>query len=202
MVSSVFILITRIVFCSTNVLSVAATTSISARHNILSARTPASYTVSFEAVATDELQECLCSAGSRLRGARGIYYPRGPFAADLQCLPLQRVILGWKPHPKPASNPFSGYWWNLKSTHGVKHFGPLNMNNRPGLPVYLVDTYAMPHFMISIWNSHFIELVGKNDHCYFLLIHFQCTSYTCSYSANTYYKRGMQQTLLFQTSRT
>ena len=57
--SSVFILITRIVFCSTNVLSVAATTSISARHNILSARTPASYTVTFEAVATDELQECL-----------------------------------------------------------------------------------------------------------------------------------------------
>ena len=62
MVSSVFILITRIVFCSTNVLSVAAlnaTTSISARHNIVSARTPASYTVTFEAVATDELQECL-----------------------------------------------------------------------------------------------------------------------------------------------
>ena len=62
MVSSAFILITRIVFCSTNVLSVAAlnsTTSISARHNILSARTPASYTVTFEAVATDELQECL-----------------------------------------------------------------------------------------------------------------------------------------------
>ena len=61
-VSSVFILTTRIVFCSTNVLSVAAlnaTTSISARHNILSARTPASYTVTFEAVATDELQECL-----------------------------------------------------------------------------------------------------------------------------------------------
>ena len=62
MVSSVFILITRIVFCSTNVLSVAAlnaTTGISARHNILSARTPASYTATFEAVATDELQECL-----------------------------------------------------------------------------------------------------------------------------------------------
>ena len=62
MVSSVFILITRIVFCSTNVLSVAAlnaTTSISARHNILSARTPASYTVTFEAVATDDLQQCL-----------------------------------------------------------------------------------------------------------------------------------------------
>ena len=61
-VSSVFILTTRIVFCSTNVLSVAAlnaTTSISARHNILSARTPASYTVTVEAVATDELQECL-----------------------------------------------------------------------------------------------------------------------------------------------
>ena len=56
MVSSVFILITRIVFCSTNVMSFAAvnsTTSISARHNILSARTPASYTVTFEAVATD-----------------------------------------------------------------------------------------------------------------------------------------------------
>ena len=31
------------------------------------------------------------SAGLRLRGARGIYYPRGPFAADLQHLPLQRV---------------------------------------------------------------------------------------------------------------
>ena len=31
------------------------------------------------------------SAGPRLRGARGIYYPRGPFAADLQHLPLQRV---------------------------------------------------------------------------------------------------------------
>ena len=31
------------------------------------------------------------SAGSRLRGARGIYYPRGPFAADSQHLPLQRV---------------------------------------------------------------------------------------------------------------
>ena len=31
------------------------------------------------------------SAGSRLRGAGGIYYPRGPFAADLQQLPLQRV---------------------------------------------------------------------------------------------------------------
>ena len=30
------------------------------------------------------------SAGSRVRGARGIYYPRGPFAADLQHLPLQR----------------------------------------------------------------------------------------------------------------
>ena len=62
MVSSVFILINRIVFCSTNVLSVAAlnaTTSISARHNIISARTPASYSVTFEAVATDELQECL-----------------------------------------------------------------------------------------------------------------------------------------------
>ena len=61
-VCSVFILITRIFFCSTNVLSVAAlnaTTSISARHNIISARTPASYTVTFEAVATDELQECL-----------------------------------------------------------------------------------------------------------------------------------------------
>ena len=61
-VSSVFILTTRIVFCSTNVLSVAAlnaTTSVSARHNILSARTPASYTLTFEAVATDELQECL-----------------------------------------------------------------------------------------------------------------------------------------------
>ena len=62
LVCSVFILITRIVFCSTNVLSVVAlneTTSISARHNIISARTPASYTVTFEAVATDELQECL-----------------------------------------------------------------------------------------------------------------------------------------------
>ena len=62
MVSSVFILITRIVFCSTNVLSVAAlnsTTSICVRHNIILARTPASYTVTFEAVATDELQECL-----------------------------------------------------------------------------------------------------------------------------------------------
>ena len=61
MVSSVFILITRIIFCSTNVLSVAALnaiTSISARDNILSARTPASYSVNFEAVATDELQEC------------------------------------------------------------------------------------------------------------------------------------------------
>ena len=58
MVSSVFILITQIVFCSTNVLSVAAvnaTTSISARRNILLARTAASYTVT-----TDELQECLC----------------------------------------------------------------------------------------------------------------------------------------------
>ena len=32
-----------------------------------------------------------CSARSRLRGARGIYYQRGPFAADLQHLPLQRV---------------------------------------------------------------------------------------------------------------
>ena len=32
---------------------------VSARHNILSARTPSSYTVTFEAVATDELQECL-----------------------------------------------------------------------------------------------------------------------------------------------
>ena len=31
------------------------------------------------------------SAGSRLRGVRGIYYPRGPFAADLQHLSLQRV---------------------------------------------------------------------------------------------------------------
>ena len=32
------------------------------------------------------------SAESRLRGARGIYYPRGPgFAADLQHLPRQRV---------------------------------------------------------------------------------------------------------------
>ena len=31
------------------------------------------------------------SAGSRLRGAPGIYYPRGPFAADLQHLPLQRM---------------------------------------------------------------------------------------------------------------
>ena len=62
MVISAYIFITRIVFCSTNVLSVAAlnaTTSISARHNILSARTSASYTVTFEAVATDELQECL-----------------------------------------------------------------------------------------------------------------------------------------------
>ena len=40
------------------------------------------------------VSECVCvsaSAGSRLRGARGIYYPRGPFAADLQHLPLQRV---------------------------------------------------------------------------------------------------------------
>ena len=26
-------------------------------------------------------------------------------------------------NPKPASNPFSGYLWHLKSTHGVKHFG-------------------------------------------------------------------------------
>ena len=54
------ILITRIVFWSTNVPSVAAlnaTTSISARHSIPSARTPASYTVTFEAVATDELQD-------------------------------------------------------------------------------------------------------------------------------------------------
>ena len=62
MVSSVFILITRIIFCSTNVLSVAAlnaTKSISAWHNIISARTPASYTVTFEEVANDELQECL-----------------------------------------------------------------------------------------------------------------------------------------------
>ena len=62
MVISAYIFITRIVFCSTNVLSVAAlkaTTSISARHNILSATTPASYTVTFEAVATDGLQECL-----------------------------------------------------------------------------------------------------------------------------------------------
>ena len=62
MVSSVFILINRIVFCSTNVLSVAvlnATTSISSRNNIISSRTPASYTVTFEAVATDEWQECL-----------------------------------------------------------------------------------------------------------------------------------------------
>ena len=66
MVSSVFILITRIVFCSTNVLSVAAlnaATSISARHNILSARTPASYTATFEAVATDELQKSAIGAG-------------------------------------------------------------------------------------------------------------------------------------------
>ena len=31
------------------------------------------------------------SAGSRLCGARGIYCPWGPFAADLQHLPLQRV---------------------------------------------------------------------------------------------------------------
>ena len=45
-------------------------------------------------------------------------------------------------------------------------------------------------------------VVRKNDHCYFLLIHLQCTSYTGSYSANTYCMRGMQQTLLFQTSRT
>ena len=63
-VSSVFILTTRIVFCSTNVLSVAAlnaTTSISARHNILRQEhlPPGVYTVTFEAVATDELQECL-----------------------------------------------------------------------------------------------------------------------------------------------
>ena len=36
-------------------------------------------------------QQVAYSAGSRLRGARGIYYPRGPFAADLQQLPLQRV---------------------------------------------------------------------------------------------------------------
>ena len=60
MVSLVFILITRIVFCSTNGMSVAAlnaTTRISARHNILSARTHASYTVTFEAVAPDELQD-------------------------------------------------------------------------------------------------------------------------------------------------
>ena len=57
--------------------------------------------------------------------------------------------------------------------------------------------------MISISNSHFIELLGgKNYHCYFLLIHFQCTSYTGSYSANTYGKRGIQHPLLFQTSRT
>ena len=33
----------------------------------------------------------VASAGSRLRGARGIYYPQGPFAADLQRLPLQRM---------------------------------------------------------------------------------------------------------------
>ena len=60
--SSVFILITRIVFYSTNVLSVAAlnaTTIINARHKFFSARTPASYIVTFEAVATYELQECL-----------------------------------------------------------------------------------------------------------------------------------------------
>ena len=31
------------------------------------------------------------SAESRLRGARGIYYPRGPFAAEVQHLPRQRV---------------------------------------------------------------------------------------------------------------
>ena len=31
------------------------------------------------------------------------------------------MILGWNPHPKPASYPFFGYWWHLKSTHGVKH---------------------------------------------------------------------------------
>ena len=31
------------------------------------------------------------SVGSRLRGARGIYYPRGLFAPDLQHLSLQRV---------------------------------------------------------------------------------------------------------------
>ena len=71
----------------------------------------------------------------------------------------------------------------------------------------LVDPYAMSHFIISIWNTHFIELVvGKNDHCYFLLIHLQCTSYihvdSYAATANTYCKRGMQQTLLFQTSRT
>ena len=42
---------------------------------------------------TSHQQRAYCSntgsAGSRLRGA--IYYPRGPFAADLQQLPLQRV---------------------------------------------------------------------------------------------------------------
>ncbi len=77
------------------------------------------------------------------------------------------------------------------------------MRMKTELTIWLIrNTYTMPHFMISIWNSHFIELVGKNDHCYFLLIHFQCTSYTGSYSANTYCKRGMQQTLLFQTSPT
>ena len=31
------------------------------------------------------------SPGSRLRGARGVYYPRGPFAADFQHLSLQQV---------------------------------------------------------------------------------------------------------------
>ena len=41
-------------------------------------------------------------------------------------------MLGWNPHPNPASNPFLGYWWLLKSTCGVKHFGPLKMNNRLG----------------------------------------------------------------------
>ena len=76
MVSSVFILITRIVCCSTNVLSVAAldaSTSISALHNMLSARTPVSNTVTFEAVARGELRRFALAFIHSHSGATGVF---------------------------------------------------------------------------------------------------------------------------------
>ena len=100
------------------------------------------------------------------------------------------VILGWNPHTKSASNQFLGYWWLLKSTHGVKHFGPLKMNNRQGCRsskhiVSLACTFHSVVFNLKdmpqmrVICSHKICRFLSNKKCLFLSRHSYPFIVTC-----------------------